>query len=367
MKLRFVNISNAVQDFIQDTGVSAGTDEAVLYKWAEDAVTMLTFDQQLAHRITILQVEDGTAELPSDFQILTQAAANIFPRTDCDCRKNPNDPCCSREGRAGAGHHRTRIERVSQWTMQSFEDDCEITIDLNCPKCGPGSCSCSDRVIEVDVDRIWELSHPEYYNYHNHFGRAYRVGEGQGMVSYYHPKFEIMKYTHSPYHQVHQILPGCINTYCPGCQSTFTMNNGMIHTDFDRGEVLLSYLGKQLDDNGYVMIPDHPDVHAAISHYLTFKYFLQKFYKGSNEAAARFRIAKQLYQEALFSAISALDVPDFQEFKTWMEDNWFQRLAKSKFDQNNGNTDVYETYKQYIDGSTGQGPRNIPGGWRSIV
>lgn len=363
MKLRFVPISNAVQDFIQDTGISAGTDESVLLKWATDAVSMLTFDQQLQHKIKLLQVYNASADLPDDYRILVQAAANVFPRTSCDCERDPNDPCC--HGRNS--HQKTRVEKVVQWTQDAFEDDCEITIDLNCPKCGSGSCNCSDRVIEVDVDRIWELSHPEYYHNYTRFGQAHRIGEGGGMYSAYHPKFEIMRYTQSPYHRVTQILPGCINTQCPGCTTEFSIDNGVLQVDFTEGEVLLSYLGEHLDADQNKMIPDHPKVHQAVLHYLTYKYFLREYFKGNDKAARRYAVAMDMYNEAIASAISAIDTPDFHEFKSWMEDNWFQRVPKKHLDHNNGNTDIARAMNQRIDGSTGTRPRTHPDGWNNSI
>ena len=360
MKLKFVSIKNAVLDFIEDSGITTES-EATLLKWAHDITKTLSIDTQLAHRIRVIPIHNGSVQLPEDFRILTQAAARIFPKTDCDCKLRPNDPCCSRQGRAQQpGHGSTRMEKVVEWTLDTFEEDCDITIDVSCPNCKqPGTaCSCSDKVMEVNVDRIWELSHPEYY--YQHFSRAFRVGEGNTMYSYYHPDFQILTYSQSNMHRIGNILPGCVNTQCRTCTHKFSIDDSHMYFDFEEGELLLSYLGDHLDEFGDLMIPDHPYVTATVTYYLTYKHFLKEYLSGKDTARARYITAKQEYQESISSATSLLSVPDFHEFKSWVESNWFQRIQKTSLDYNSGNVDVAKGYMKAIDGNTGIDLRGLP-------
>ena len=136
--------------------------------------------------------------------------------------------------------------------------------------------------------------------------------------------------------------------------------------DFVEGEVLLSYLGKPLDDYGNLMIPDHPKVHASILYYLTYKHFFKEYLKGNNAARDRYMVSKAEYQESYYDAISLVTTPDFHDFRSWLEQNWFQRVQKKTLDHNGANIDVYEGYKWAIDGATGIDPQPRPAGWGKV-
>lgn len=352
MKTRYVSIKNAVLEFTEDSGLNYDDlDEKMILRWANDVVRNLTFDQQLLHRIVVLQVEHSKARLPDDFRILTQAAARVFYYPPCDCEKNPSLECCSPTGDyVKPGYAPTRRHQVIQWTQQAFEEDCEIEIKLNCPNCKGDNCSCGGAV-EVDVDRIWELSHPEYY--YQHFNRVRRVGEGGNATSFYSPKFNLMRYATNNLFRVEQILGECANLYCPSCPNSFNIQGDYLEVDFNDGEVLLSYLGTPMDDYGHVMIPDHPYVHEAVSQHLTFKYFSRKFNMESRPEDERKALsAEQRSIVAKRRAHALLNTPDFQEFNAWMEENWFKRLRKTKIRPGEQGRDEYKAYKKWLDEGT---------------
>lgn len=366
MKTRFVSIKNAVLEFIQDSGFQHDEiDQATLIRWASDVVRAVTFDQQLFHRVTVLRVENGKAELPEDFEMLTQAASRVFHQGPCDCDLRPDDECCTPRGHSRERHYPpTRRPQVVQWVQAAFEDECEIEINLKCPRCHKTACDCESPAVEVDVDRIWELSHPEYY--YQHFNKVRWMGEGRGYTSFYSPKFKLMRYAQDNLFNADFLIGECVNLMCEECPHSFMIQGNFLEVDFEKGEVLLSYLGKALDDDGDIMIPDHEAVFRAITHGLTHKYFHRKYLQGDDRARARSFDSLQLSQSAVRDAYEALNVPEFLEFQSWMENNWYRRLQKTKIRPGERSGDEYAAYRKWMNAGNGTPPRNIPSHLQNI-
>lgn len=326
MKTNYVSISNAIQDFVQDSGLEHEEIKPhLLTKWATDCVRWMISDEQLTHRIIILQVENSRAELPIDFGILAQAAAKPDMYKPCDCNEDPD--CCDEFGKPK--HRRrskSRREDIVQWVQGTLEKDCELEINLVCPKCHQSGCDCETPHVQVDVDRTWEMAHPEIY--YRHFTTIGRFGYGAGeWSSYYTPDFKLMRYASNDFFNIKNILGDCPNVDCQGCTNEFYINMPYIEVDFERGEILLSYLGKLLDENGDYMIPDHPDVHAAITAHLTHKWYWRKYLKDRDPLSrAIAQEAKIEREQSISYARSYLETPSFLDFKNWIENSYYKRV-----------------------------------------
>ena len=348
MKTEFVSIKNAVQDFLQDLKIRhEEVDENLLIKWAADCSKWFHTDQQLRHRVLILQIENSRARLPDDYSILAQAAANPIIRPKCDCTKEPDSPCCTeiRNPRA-KGRPKTRIEEVSQWVASSLKEECHLEINVICPKCHKDKCSCGMNAIEIDVDRLWEMSHPEYY--YKHFTKVGRFGNGPGTDSFYTPKFQLMRYSTNDFFNIKNILTECPNVNCKDCSNEFIISLPYIEVDFQEGEVLLSYLGKMLDGDGEIMIPDHPDAHEAIQAHLRYKWYLAEgtrlrdsfLINLSNQALSR-------RDEHIGYARASLEIPSAQEWKSWLQNSsWLKRIPNWQSD--NAGKYIKDQYKNYL-------------------
>lgn len=355
MRTPHVSISNAVNDWIQDSGLDHGAvDEVLLKKWATDVLRWISSNQNLKHRVALLQVENYKAKLPDDFKLLAQAAANPDYSAPCDCTATPTPSCCGNSSQPGpaSGPPRSRREDLVQWVQGSLEKECELEINLICPACHETKCTCGSPVVEVDVDRIWEQSHPEIY--YRHFDKIGRFGNGPGpwsngdtKYSYYSPKFKLMKWAGNDFFQLTHFLTKCPNVDCKGCSNEFQLDLPYIEVDFEKGELLISYLGIYLDENGEMMIPDHPDVFEAIFWHLEHKY-LWREYRKTKEPILRqdSQIAKQEREQAIGMANGALDIPEFAEFKNWLDNQHYKRTPNFHHHENLNKTtrDVYERY-----------------------
>jgi hypothetical protein len=325
-----VSLKSAVLDWIQDNGLGhEEIDEPMLLRWAADGVAWCSTKEDLKHRIVILRVENSRARLPDDFELLCQAASNVEYKPPCDCSNEPKPDCCGKKSMPRNNRMvRTRKEDIVQWVQGSLEKDCELEINLKCPTCHNTSCECETPAIEVDVDRIWEMAHPELY--YGHFTRIGRFGNGPGLnspyASYYTDKFKLMNHTTNEFHRLNHFVTDCPNVNCDNCYKEFTLALPYIEVDFEEGEILLSYLGKHLDENGIIMIPDHPDVHEAIVNHLDYKWYRLQWKKTKDAADGRIsQEAMALREMHIGYAKSELDMPSYLKFKEYLEKSSFMK------------------------------------------
>ena len=315
------------------------------------------------HRITLLQVRNGKAELPIDYRLATQVAGRPI-KQPCDCNEYPEWDCC--KGRYKDEYQPTQFQTITQWTQKAFQEDCDIEINLLCTKCGERNCGCNNGTIEVEVDRIWELSHPEFY--YKHFDRARRIGEGHGSLrSFYHPKFQILRSAQHNMFNVENILPDCPNVHCANCIYSYNISPPYIEVDFHDGEILLSYLGVPLDEEQNTMVPNHPALVEALEKTLIYRVFQKRYFKHSQEADRRkYLEAKQDAAILLNEAYAILSTLPYNEMRDWLEANWFQRLKRTKLRQGERSTtsDPYRLYGVYLNQTYGNPPRNIPQEYR---
>lgn len=355
MKIPYVSIQNAINDWIMDGDIEQEEiKEASLLKWATDCIRWVTFTQQLVKKVTILQVKNYKARLPEDYKLTHSAAANPDYTPECT-----NCPEYTKEDYY-KGFRRTRREEIVQW-VQGVDEGCELEINLKCPRCTKTKCECDEPYIEVDVDRIWEMAHPEIYYSGMHVNkRIGRVGygplyHGDYHSGEYHPRFHLMRYASNDFFG---IKPGCPNVDCRDCFHSFYLDLPFIEVDFEKGEILLSYSGYKKDENGDLMIPDHPDVHEAIYNHLEYKYWRMMFRKHSRQAdLTKAQLAKAERDNHIGSANSALSNPENIEWEVFLENNFYQRLP-DKFPRKRGNKmtrDRHSLYGDYLKGKRRRG------------
>lgn len=327
MRTNRISFTNIAADWPQDVGLDhEEVDYAFIVRNGVEALNMMNLTEDLSNRLCILQVSNSKVRLPDDFKILLQAAANVRDKDYCT----------------------TSREEIIEWTKKTYQQDCDLKIRLECPKCNKSECDC--RSFEVNVDRIWELSHPEYY--YNHYRRIGSFGRGGKVSSVYNPRFELMRAVTQDFHQAN-ILFGCPNVDCRECAHEFRIDPPFLELDFQEGEVLLSYLGRVLDENGDPMIPDQPDVLDAIQYHLTYKWF-NRIYNKSNDrnvatlAKSKAQDALQMREVSMGIAKSFIEMPEYTEFRSWLNGSFYKRYPDMNRDQK-GNKHTRDEYEKYSD------------------
>lgn len=324
----FVSLRSIVSDFVEDNDVrQTQIDENLIKKWGETCASWLTTaDQMVAHRTIILDVDRGKTKYPADLQKIVQVAY----------RKSP--PPTSK----------TRNEQISQWIQHTYDPDQKLEINLITKGCDEPNCD--DAYVEVDVDRIWEMSHPEIY--YRGFFRKVTWGKGGGAKYNDDHIFRIMNYSTNDFFGVNMHIPDCLNIVAPDINETYVLNPPYIEVEFERGELLLSYLGKRTDEFGDLMVPDHPSAIQAVYFYMTYKWFWLEFSRtGDNAALRKLRMAEEQYKTHLSEARAAISMPDYNKLKPILLQNFAKRVPAYNNDDkyNREMPDEYDIRRNLFD------------------
>lgn len=299
--MNFRSIKTAVSDFVEEMDLKTEeVDESLLKKWALGATKWILTDIQYEHKVILLNIENYKAKLPDDFMMVCEASYRYY-RDDCSTKE--------------------RRDRIVQWVQGTYDEDCHLEINAICSKCKKTNCSCDTGAVVVDVDRIWEMAHPEIY--YRHYTKIGRFGYGK---SVYNPKFNLLQYASNDFFGVGNHIPGCACLQCPECVETYRLNSPNIEVSFETGELLLAYLAVRTDENGDLMVPDHEDVFDAISNHLRHKWYLKLYTKSRDDKDFRdANFFKQEREVSIGRARSALQIPSFVEFSNWLKKNRYYK------------------------------------------
>lgn len=292
MYTKYIDPSAAVHEFRRFTGFKGELNKSDLMAFTNDALARILPGAQLIQQVTLLPVDGYKCELPDNFQSVIQAAYRI------NCIDNTNP----------------RIE-ISQLTQNILGSDCDLKIDLECPKCkSVDLCTCKTAVVTVDVDRMFQRNNPHlYHQYSNHFYRYGTMTPGLGPVSPYHSEFRLMRRTSSSFFNVPYHISECAN-FNLDCNIEYTVEPPNMIVNFKEGEVLLSYLGDRINDDGFRLLPDDPTVIRAVAYCLAERFLYQQYLETFEQNK---RVAWQMHVELaekwVARAKNKLQTPEFDD------------------------------------------------------
>ena len=235
---------------------------------------------------------------------------------------------------------KTKVRRteIVEWTQKLYDGSkCELTITKDCPKCHEKvtECKCETPEVVYNVDRLWELSHPEFkYQHMKHYYRHGGLTNDNQWVSPYHSDFILMKYSHHSFFNADSHIPGCLNlnTRLMANQKVeYKVNNHTIDVNKEKGQILISYLAVRLDEEGYRMIPDLEEVFEAIK----WNAIEAMTYREMNKAATQqerqhykflYSDAKRNRIIAMGEAYEVLNTPSYEDWRTFIEQNYLKVL-----------------------------------------
>lgn len=310
MKTPFISIRTIVEEWLDTSGEKGQIDEFLIYKFANSAMEMLSTDEQLEENIALIQVRNYKVELPDNFKFVVQAAYNI------------EEEYCSRE-------------EVVQWTQKALDGSgCNITIDLDCPRCHKTECSCNSTVLTVDINRIYENAHPELYtSYMNHFYKSGGTTK-RGTHSFYHPRFCLMRPKSGSFHNLPYHIGKCLNLDVD-CEIEYAIDHPYMIVNFEKGQVLLSYLGVKRDEDGYRLIPNNEYAIDAIIAYIEERMAYTRYRSTESPTAERFWLhAKQEKNSKMRIAKSKLQMPSQDEWKVFLDNYWRKIVPYYFYEQN---------------------------------
>jgi hypothetical protein len=137
--------------------------------------------------------------------------------------------------------------------------------------------------------------------------------------------FKIMRPAQSNFFNSDAFLSGCGGVSIDNIIE-YKVQPPNIIVNFQEGQILLSYMGVQYDDDGWVLIPDHPDVFDAISFSIDEK-LARRDYRKRKDSASRIYWSDmtQRKEQLVARARGKLQIPDADEWAAMMR-NHFNKL-----------------------------------------
>jgi len=98
------------------------------------------------------------------------------------------------------------------------------------------------------------------------------------------------------------------------------IKNGFIYTDFATGDIFLSYQGALEDEEGNLLVVDHPFINEYYEYALKQRILENLFIKGE-EVSQKMQLIEQRLRAARNNALSVVNTPDFAEMQKLWETN----------------------------------------------
>lgn len=115
----------------------------------------------------------------------------------------------------------------------------------------------------------------------------------------------------------------CPNLYHNGPDQGW-IKDGFLFTTFQEGTVYINYQGELLDENGNLMVPDHPRLNDYYE-YAFKKRILENLYLNGEDVAQRLQVILPELKDARVNALNLVNTPNFKELEEiW----WTNRKAQ---------------------------------------
>lgn len=333
MTTDFIKIESILPDYRDligedtlDSDTYGGISEDVILKWAHDGLGRIHTYSQKVHKIAVIPIEQYRGKLPGGFLYVVQAAYRIDP-----------------EG------HRTAREQIVQWTQGTLDKSgCKLIIDLECPACHQTECSCETPVVTVDVDRMFEEAHPEYYyGYMKHFyayGNTFQRGE---VGSCYTDQFKLMRRTSNEFYNIPYHIGDCVN-FRVNSPVEYDISFPYISTSFKKGEVLLSYISEKTDEKGYRMVPNTTAAIEAVLACIDERIAYRDWRKTKNPQRRVDWLTLDAYRsKKIGQATGELKMPDQDKWKNFLATHWKQSIPFWNYDRSRNLFNPNETDNGY--------------------
>lgn len=332
MITKFLKVKNIIEDVISFADYR-NISEPQVKKIASDFARKIETDEQLVHRVFWSPVVDHVVDMPIDLSTILQVSY--------------------KEGKP----HRPKTKmQIVEWSQRAFDDsNCTYKITLDCPKCHEENCNCNGAYVTIDADDIWRQQHPEYQ--YMHMDHLYRWGGMNkqnipDIPSKINHNFKIIKYAQHFYHNADYHIKGCMNLdaqLLSNCRTEYTLPSlDLMRLNKPDGEILIAYMAKRMDEEGFHLIPDLPQVIEGI------QWFYEEKAAWKEWRRTRDRSHYMAYQEAqkqrkIMQGVcnTLLQTPSQDAWHAFLENRWKRTVKDNNFLGHN-NAFVPNNYENYL-------------------
>lgn len=115
-----------------------------------------------------------------------------------------------------------------------------------------------------------------------------------------------------------------VSVDCPNTK-TVAMNqaylkDGFMYTDLEKATVHINYMGSLEDEEGNLLVLDHPYVNEYYEYALKQR-ILENLYMNGEDVSQRIQLIEQRYRAARNNALSIVNMPDYAEMEKLWETN----------------------------------------------
>ena len=262
MNVSYISSKAVIYQWLSETGRSLDFNEDMLATQIMDALGLMEYKAALKHAVTVLNVKNYKAKFPKGLKKLDIVMYN-------------------------SGAKKVGQLFIHEAIIPTFDGDCDYKITRDCPE----DTDCGGVVISHKplIDSL-------IYPFSSKF-KADNVDTGTSWVPM-HPKtgsFDMNKYH----------LRDC-NTATSDEMSKYGIDNGYITTNFPEGQLLVAYFTLNLDDDGYVFVPDDSRIITALIAYLEFRQAFREYRSNKTRENKMFHDdAKQTWYSKIASARSS--------------------------------------------------------------
>lgn len=241
----YKSIKALLSDYEENSGNDLISETKRVKKWGNDEVRTLITTDQLHKYVVLLDVKNNESYLPENYQAVIQAG---FKKVKGD---------------------RYNRQNIIRYVSQEKITGCKVQVNVECPTCHKKDCTCITPILIYEVDDVELSKNPEWMAQANK--SFYRYGRfGDAYVHGHSPDFELMNPSVNNFadkRSLHTCYP--INTGNNVGYWVETSEGGaqkLVIDNVDECKVLLSYHGYKMDDDGYLMIPDLPEVWETLTY-----------------------------------------------------------------------------------------------------
>jgi len=324
-----------IAEYIEDADLQEAIDESLFIRWITDYDNMTGIAEELSHHICHLYVDGYKTEMPDNFK----KAQQVVARTKKDFSYS-------------------RKEVVNSWLTHTQDPNCKIESELVCNKCALNDpdckiCRCEIPIYEVPIDRIWEIGNPQHYL--SGWERSGVIGKGKGIKRDQTTEWTPLRSAMDDFYKEKYFLNDCLNFNSGACgNNSFSLEPPYINVDFEEGEIILSYLGTTLDEDGDIMVVDDAHYLEGLIHHLDYKWWNREAKRHAFSGRTNMRLFKQYANQAKQERELSISrykartvVPDYKEWNTFVKKVWNQRIPNRNFDENFKRGDNVELFKKY--------------------
>jgi hypothetical protein len=275
----------------------------------------------------ILEVCHGKVKLPDDFYVWNYAMV-----------------CNEHTEHVGYDMGGTNIQEVPYSEVPSTINVCAPPT-VNCRTCNSNPCN---KTAACDLNHPIVDPIPTAYDPNNPYGDtciAPRVfmnckGEKYELIQVVNPSLTRVYRSLSPLRMIRsqEIECDCPNLYYNTMDQGW-LKGGFLFTTFETGKVYVNYMGEMEDEQGQLLVPDHPLINEYYEYALK-KRIIENLALNGEDVAQRLQIIIPDYRAARNQALSLVNTPNFKE----MEQLWWtnRRAQYAKY---------YDMFKSYQRGN----------------